>query len=215
MSYILEALKKSDQKRRQGDVPDLQTIHVPLNVETQASRWPYIVIVVLLMGIVFMLGLMKPWQSSIAPSATPVNQASVKRESEQLAPVVVQAETSTTETDTQAVRIEQVETQEPVVEKIIQPSAVIQPVEIDQASIPHLEDLPKLVQKAIPNMSFAGHVYSSNPLQRSVIINGSAMAEGDRIIDGLRIEQITSRGVIFDYQAQLFRIDILQDWSFD
>ena len=72
-----------------------------------------------------------------------------------------------------------------------------------------------LIQQAVPDMVFAGHVYSSQPAQRSVIINGASMNEGDRVIQALRVEQITRDGVIFNYQGQLFRVEILQDWSFD
>jgi hypothetical protein len=82
-------------------------------------------------------------------------------------------------------------------------------------SVPHLSDMPDLVQQAIPDMSFSGHVYSSDIRQRSVIINGHSMGEGEMLIKGLVVEQITSNGIIFSYQGQLFRMDILQDWSFD
>ena len=86
---------------------------------------------------------------------------------------------------------------------------------LDIESVPHLSEMPELIQQGIPQMSFAGHVYSSNAEQRSVIINGHSMAEGDVVITGLVIEQITSDGVIFNYQGQLFRMQILQDWSFN
>ena len=75
--------------------------------------------------------------------------------------------------------------------------------------------MPALVQQAIPDMEFAGHVYSSNPEQRSVIINGRSMAEGETVVEGLRVEQITEKGVVFDYQNQLFQMPILQNWAFD
>ena len=86
---------------------------------------------------------------------------------------------------------------------------------LDIGAVPHLSEMPRLVQEAIPQMTFAGHVYSTNAEQRSVIINGHSMSEGDRVIAGLRVEQITRDGIIFNYRDQLFRMEILQDWSFD
>ena len=213
MSYILEALKKSDQTRKQGNIPDLQTIHVPLSVEVQQSRWPYIIIVVLLMGLVFLLGWMRPWQSASVTEPV-VNNPQRTNDSITASTVVEQqADTEVRPDNTQKVNIqkpqltEQIEIVE-VEKRVVRDDSALQ-------SVPHLQELPALLQQAIPDMSFAGHVYSSNPAQRSVIINGSAMGEGDLIIGDLRIDEITSNGVIFDYQSQRFRIDILQDWSFD
>ena len=214
MSYILEALKKSDQTRKQGNIPDLQTIHVPLTVEVQQSRWPYIIIVVLLMGLVFLLGWMKPWQS--ASSTEPVvnshqlssknTESAVIVERQLVAEVAAEAKQLTASTH-----------QPDLIERSVnaQPQASILQADPRLEFVPHLQEMPESVKQVIPDMRFAGHVYSSNPAQRSVIINGSAMAEGDLIMNGLSIDQITDKGVIFDYQAQRFRIDILQDWSFD
>ena len=98
-------------------------------------------------------------------------------------------------------------------ENIIEKEIAISQQEIRQ--VPGLSELPPDVQQAIPNMVFAGHVYSSNPAQRSIIINGYAMSEGDVVVGNLKVKQITRDGVIFDYQSQLFRVNILQDWSFD
>ncbi|MCW8854313.1 MAG: general secretion pathway protein GspB [Gammaproteobacteria bacterium] len=213
MSYILEALKKSDQTRKQGNIPDLQTIHVPLSVEVQQSRWPYIIIVVLLMGLVFLLGWMRPWQA--ASVAEPVvNNPQIINDSIKASVVIEQQVVAEIQPDNN----QKVDIQKPqLTEQIEMPEAEKLMVRADsgQQPVPHLQELPALLQQAIPDMSFAGHVYSSNPAQRSVIINGSAMGEGDLIIGDLRIDEITSNGVIFDYQAQRFRIDILQDWSFD
>ena len=213
MSYILEALKKSDQTRKQGNIPDLQTIHVPLSVEVQQSRWPYIIIVILLMGLVFLLGWMRPWQA--ASVAEPVVNNSQLLNDNIVADRVVEQQV---DIKTQPDSNQKVDTQRPQLTEQIQILEAEKPVvraDSSMKSVPHLQELPALLQQAIPDMSFAGHVYSSNPAQRSVIINGSAMGEGDLIIGDLRIDEITSNGVVFDYQGQRFRIDILKDWSFD
>ena len=214
MSYILEALKKSDQKRKQGNIPDLQTVHMSLPVDVQQSRWPYIVIVILLMGLVFLLGWMRPWQSV---ENTDAAQSKIQTEPQLTIASSVQESSALVEPIAENKKME-VET---IVPEIKNNMDYVAPVIVNKSAadqlqtVPHLEELPALLQQAIPDMSFAGHVYSSSPLQRSVIINGAAMAEGDMLMEGLRIEQITRNGVVFDYQSQLFRVDILQDWSFD
>ena len=214
MSYILEALKKSDQTRKQGNIPDLQTIHVPVTVEVQQSRWPYIVIVVLLMGLVFLLGWMKPWQS--ASITEPVaNSHKVSSENTESAVMIEQQAGAEVVPESKQLKVS---THKPdLIDRSVnyQPQVSMMQGEPGLQPVPHLQEMPESVKQAIPDMTFAGHVYSSNPAQRSVIINGSAMGEGDLLMNGLSIDQITDKGVIFDYQSQRFRIDILQDWSFD
>jgi general secretion pathway protein B len=44
MSYILDALTKSDQERQRGTAPDLLTLHAPIAIERRESpHWPYVV----------------------------------------------------------------------------------------------------------------------------------------------------------------------------
>ena len=66
MSYILEALKKSDRQRKVGDVPDLQTDHsAVVSAERKRSIVPVVVISlsgVLLVNFLIWLWWSKPWQ---------------------------------------------------------------------------------------------------------------------------------------------------------
>ena len=214
MSYILEALKKSDQTRKQGGVPYLIIILVPLTVEVQQSLWPYIVIVILIMGLVFLLGWMKPWQS-VSITEPVVNSHQLSNKNTESA-VVIERQV-VVEAESEIKRLTANTHKPDLIERSVnyEPQVSMMQAEPRLESVPHLQEMSELVQQAIPDMAFAGHVYSSNPVQRSVIINGSAMGEGDLIMNGLSIDQITDKGVIFDYQSQRFRIDILQDWSFD
>lgn len=53
MSYILEALIKSDQERQQRAAPGLHTVHPPAALEArQPARWPYMAATTLLAGAV-------------------------------------------------------------------------------------------------------------------------------------------------------------------
>lgn len=212
MSYILEALKKSEQERRRGDVPDLQTVHLPVFAQRQSHTWPYVVIVFLLLVLAFVLGMVMmkgnddktiaavPPSMPQATTKTVVTEQTTRQDDAAL--VVTQAEP--------VIKTESVAMIEPVIQQAIEASP-----SLEMDSVPHLSQLPSLIQQAIPNMTFAGHVYSSNPIQRSVIINGHAMSEGDVVINNLKVEQITRSGVVFDFDGQLFRMDILQDWSFE
>lgn len=214
MSYILEALKKSEQQRKQGDVPSLQTVHLPMPEQPSSASWPYLVIVLLLVSLAFVLGWLQPWNSR-DPVVPTVQQPA------QLQPPVAAA------TAEKAAAVADKVSQSPA-EPTTQPAPPVDPQpayvsaaaetdrpSLDIGSVPHLSEMPELVRQAIPQMKFAGHVYSSNAEQRSVIINGRSMSEGETVIAGLLVEQISRDGVVFNYRGQLFRMQILQDWSFD
>ena len=64
MSFILDALKKLEQKRQRGSVPDIMTVHFP---DSQKPRrrpaWPYIVIVALILNAVLLASWLRPWET--------------------------------------------------------------------------------------------------------------------------------------------------------
>ena len=229
MSYILDALKKSDHERKQGTVPGLQTVHIPVSIESSASRWPYFFIVFLLLSLAFVLGMLRPWDAFIETSENKIVKEKNSTEALIDSASNTQKELVILKTQSQLIQsspetpvlMQQVEPLKIESSQIVKKAApliehkekVAASIEID--SVPHLYDMPPLVQQAIPDMSFAGHVYSSEASQRSIIVNGHSMSEGEVIIEGLKVEQITRNGVVFNYQGQLFRMEVLQDWSFD
>lgn len=77
MSYILDALKKSDKQRRKDRVPDLQTIQ-EINTHPRAKKrpmWPYLLVTILLINIGMLAVWLRPWQSekqNIIPQPTPL-----------------------------------------------------------------------------------------------------------------------------------------------
>lgn len=70
MSYILEALRKSEQKRQRGAVPNLDTVHDPnLVFKKRKARWPYLLIIVLFTNAIFLAVLLKQRsQSEFSPN---------------------------------------------------------------------------------------------------------------------------------------------------
>jgi len=74
MSYILDALKKADQKRKVGMIPGLQTDHAALvNIEKRRRFLP--ILVVLVAAVLFLNGVLwlwwsRPWQDDSERQAT-------------------------------------------------------------------------------------------------------------------------------------------------
>ncbi len=65
------------------------------------------------------------------------------------------------------------------------------------------EEIPSRIRDSIP-MSISMLVYSKRPDDRWANIDGSKMREGDQMPSGLRVEQITSEGIVFNYQGHSF-----------
>jgi len=249
MSYILDALKKSDQERKQGDVPNLQTIHIPINTEPKAPLGLYGFIIILLLVLAFVIGLViankapqgivqvpesvsqpvsepdnQPEKQPIIHSATqPVKNTVVAEQvngPNEKAKVIVSPEKTAVDVNQQK-KIQpaqkdhknypaQIAKQENAVDDIGTPKG---PSNLND--IPYLHELPDYQQQSVPQMTFAGHVYSSDPANRSVIINDAFMSEGDSVLQGIDVIEITPSGVVFSLHDSYFRMDILQDWSFE
>lgn len=54
-------------------------------------------------------------------------------------------------------------------------------------------------------MAISVHAYSDNPKSRMVGINYRIFREGDYVVPGLQLEQITPDGMIFSYKGYRFR----------
>ena len=238
MSYILDALKKSDNERKQGDVPNLQTVHIPISVEPQTQWVLYGFISLLLLILAFVIGMMISDNSADSSSTQQEEQRQSREvgdvyvsEVKEKAPSAQKTQKVTAQltdeslnsgikdnTGQQAKKI-----QLPTVVEVMpvtQPQKANIPIKSnrsipDISKIPYLEELPEYQQQSIPQMTFAGHVYSTNPDNRSVIINDYFMSEGDTVVQGIDVVEITTSGVIFSFHDSFFRMDILLDWSFE
>ncbi len=220
MSYILDALRKSESERRQGRVPDLgqqmQLVHKPRKKSSGLAVWigAGLALNAVVLAVVF-------WPAQPEPMPAP-------EPSEQQAPAMV------TEQPEAAVEAEPpapvpapeipVPTAEPIAQQrptIIVPSQssqenARQPMysampEIAPGSVPHLVELPLAFQKSVPDLVFNSHIYASEPSSRRVMINNQYLKAGD-VFAGIRVEQITEEGVVLSRNGRSFRVGIVTDW---
>jgi general secretion pathway protein B len=68
-----------------------------------------------------------------------------------------------------------------------------------------MAELPLSVQQELPAMTISVHAYSDNPGARLVGINNRILREGEYVVPGLKLEQITPDGMIFGYKGYSFR----------
>jgi len=73
----------------------------------------------------------------------------------------------------------------------------------ERAPVPIVE-LPLSIQQGVPKLTILFHLYSRNPKDRLVSINGRMLREGDSVEPGLVLEQITPEGMILSYKGHRF-----------
>ena len=188
MSYILEALKKSDQQRQRGATPTLQAAQLAV----PEPRRPLFVYYSLLAAVLLGAGIMIGWLSSGQPEQAPPETEPVIVETPILipqqaapSPLPVPAESPAVETSPD------------------QPANIAG--EAQEQKVPLLHELPLPIQQEIPAMTVQLHGYASKPSERLVSINSIRLREGEYLMMGLRLEQITPEGMIFSYKGYRFQ----------
>ena len=243
MSYILDALKKSEQERGHGNVPDVQTVHSSsLNYRNDRKAfWPYILIFAVMLNLLA-IGYFIITRESPAKMPQPVpetadriqattgNTATAFTRQQPAAPVSMvkesiqpqSSEPSSVITATTAGKStpEAAQETEPAAKETTAVSdVVIQKPGPETAAADNSEEiidfneLPESIKQQIPTITISAHVYSSNPLQRSIVINNDFMEEGEYILDDLVLHEITRDGAVFDYRGTLFNYGVVSGWQ--
>lgn len=71
MSYILDALRKSEKERRRGEIPGvLSQQDAPYPARKRRSLWPYLIAGALVINVAVLLIVFSPWQQKSAPIPT-------------------------------------------------------------------------------------------------------------------------------------------------
>lgn len=222
MSYVLDALRKSETERRQGKVPDLgqqvQLIHRPKK-RTSPVVWVALALLVNagVLAVVF-------WPRAVTEPPTAPNTQAMAPEPEVQPATEPVPEPQPIETRaTGALESQPAMKPEPVQKSgserptVITPSlrqerqAPVSSADGPDARVPHLVELPLSFQKRIPDLMFNSHIYSTDPNASRVMINGHYLRRGESF-SGITIKNITREGVVLSKQGKVFRVGIVRDW---
>lgn len=67
-------------------------------------------------------------------------------------------------------------------------------------------------QRAFTPLEFSTHLFADDPSLRAVTMNGRRFKEGDALTDDLSLEEITEDGVVVAFRGKLVELPVLQDW---
>lgn len=194
MSYILDALKKSDRERQKGKVPGLNSIHDPHpSSPGNQSSYP-IKFIFTTIGIILLLSISALSWYWMKDSSNPAESSPAIVESVVERNKIPPPPTPVIRTSPKKL--------------ILPPSQPAPPQNQDLSIIPGIEDLPPASQNSIPNLQLAGHTYSETPEKRIIIINNNILREGDWVDDNIKLIEITWTGVTLDYKGERFTVDI-------
>jgi general secretion pathway protein B len=211
MSFILDALKKSETDRQQNSGAEFASVPTSPRA-ANVPRWLWIVGVLLTVNIVILIGLLvrsdaPPVTSSTAGNASPTSAVATPR----IAPLPVQD--SFERQVAAAVQNPPEQQEQNPAREIEQPeSGTVRPVLISQnpSAVPARDLYPTLQEVRVngstnlPELHLDIHVYSSNPEDRFVFINMSKLREGSQLSEGPVVEEITLDGVVLGHLGQLF-----------
>ena len=201
MSFILDALRKSENERQRGAVPGISDI--PAVVKNNSiPKWVIVVIAGLSVG-VLSLG-WAWWQSASGPAASgPVTHPeSVIPRVEPVTPPDDDVRSLAREPAT--VEPTPVATSPPVPTPAIsatEPAPLTDPGAI--AAAPNMMEL-LATGVSLPELNLEFHVFSGNAAERRVRINSAGYQEGDTLTEGPRVIAITIEGVVLSHNGRLF-----------
>jgi general secretion pathway protein B len=218
VSFILDALRKSEHERQRSTVPGLSQVPVA-TPQPQLPRWA-IVVMGALAGVVLVLGAAW-WQSLRAPAEAAGSPARTVERSLELPPsaaaVPAQAPVSS--------RSAAPDPFAPSAAPSLAAAAGAAPTEGDSspaaaapapASSPTRLDMPTdgvtlpspaaLAAEgiAVPPLRLELHAFSSRPHERFVFINGRKYVEGDRLAEGPQLVSIAPTGAVLAQAGRQF-----------
>lgn len=210
MSYILDALRRAESERERGNVPGLHANPIPADhadddeAAAPVRRWLWGAAALALSAAGLAAWLLwpaaapVPVQLASAPPSPPppVQLAAAPQPGPELkrlepAPLIIETPVETRPSPAA-------------------PAAASAPTSLPAASaerpVPALAELPETFRRSLPPLATSGAMYSDTPAQRMLIVNGQLFREGDKIADGLVLEQIQLKRAIFSVRGERFSV---------
>jgi general secretion pathway protein B len=236
MSYILKALQRAEAERNRGVTPGLNTPVMPVAAEPappagRALPWAVAGGAVASCAVLaWWLWPAEPQrvvvQAPVAVPAAPVPApaAASAASPAPAAPVAVTSAPASAPSVAQAVPPvpivaappvpEPAPARRPVAEAPVRSAAApSQPAAVARVAPPTapspvigMAELPPQLRQSLPPLTLGGAIYSPEPANRLLIVNGQVMREKAQIAPDLVLESIGTRGAVFRFRGQGFEV---------
>ena len=207
MSFILDALKKSETDRQQQG--NAEFAGVPTSPATPSvPRWLWVIGVLLAINLTALIGLLLKPDTATTPAAVPaaVETSNIPvAETVSLSSFEEQVAAAQFNTGPQQTGIS-VDAAEVTAAPLVRPVLISQnPSAIAAADLyPTIQEVRASGSSNLPELHLDIHVYSSAPEDRFVFINMVKLREGSELTQGPRVAEITPDGVVLEHHGQSF-----------
>jgi len=204
MSFILEALKKSENKRRKKSVSrSSRSIHEPVPQNNAKSRfWVLGISSVLLVNVVFLFWFFTPWTQPSSPM-TEVSMSGLNQTKTNISESVsLQTSSFAPQSTPESMPVVTHPQPEGSKEKL-RAEALLAPR--SEQKVYSFGQLPVSIQKQIPSLHMSLHAYNRDVATASMVqLNDQIMHEAEMVTPNIRLEQITADGVVLRYDGYRF-----------
>lgn len=221
MSLILEALRKADAERERGAVPGLHAQPVPsVSVESTpapgARPWLWAVlglgagVVAAAVFYVLMRGDSAPAAASSASAAsTPAPATPPAASAAANASPAQPANPAAMQPAAEPAPWPQPDTRKSGERAGDKPAeAPAAPVVLGNVVAGEPAPLPDYLRAQLPQFTYGGSIYSSNPANRSLIIDGRLYREGEQVTPDVKLETIKPKGAVLLFRGYRYEVQL-------
>lgn len=214
MSFILDALKKSENSRLRQDHPAIFDAQAAAVRRQGLPRWGIALMV--LLGLNLLILAYALWRPSEPPAAVPTVQpeSTTASAAAHTAAAPAQSRPAQSRPALSAPALAAPPSAAPTRSMAAPPSDARRstppafPVSSEESpTLPSRDDL-LAAGAAIPEANLNMHVYDASPALRFVLLNGQRLREGEVSREGLRVEQILPSGVLLSTGGTSFMLSI-------
>ncbi len=196
MSYILDALRKSERDRQPTDLATLTPVQRSRS-QKRSNRWLISLVLVLAGNMVLLVYLTfgRGALDNLVPAST---SASASASASAGSLPTGSSERNATDTNVQQLDTSPIATDPLGVEEAVTIRPAVQTDEMRQL---------------LASLTFTSHVFADDPALRSVMIDGRFFREGDSPQQGVALVSITSTGVVLRYRGREIAYNVLEQWE--
>ncbi len=225
MSYILDALKKADQERSIGQVPDLDASHWGLRRQARRNYWIWIIVALIVLNVGLVLVLMTD-DDADAPVVAGAQDGALQPEPAASVPPAMQVvpgelivgevpganpplrkRVPKPATVAPAPSRPAVVTAQPQTAPVVTASAPVAQAVTPASSLPEWAELSLEFRSRFPLPHIDVHVHDEDPKRRFIMVNLKKYREGQTLESGAQLDRINPDSIELNFDGTRFRVD--------
>jgi general secretion pathway protein B len=227
MSFILDALRKSESERQRETAPGIATTRYRVSTRRGARWLPWIVVVLAANAVLLAFLLLRgpagddraePIARAAGPAVTPTlaETPAAARPSQGVRPLATEVaesaavgqQTAVSKPPSVAARAQTRSAASDNFDTAATSPGPQLPASVPTGGgLPRMQDLILSGELVLPPLRIDIHVFSDTPSQRFVFINMNKYREGDKLKEGPTVEAINPTGVVLAQQGKRFTLD--------